>query len=135
YPRIVPPQVQVTTSFPGANAQVVSESIAAPIEQQVNGAEDMIYMSSKSDNAGAYTLTVTFDVGTNQNDAAVDVQNRVGIAQSQLPPDVVRHGITLRKVYPDLLQVLALSSPKLKSDNVFLSNHALLNIFDALARI
>src|SRR5262245_46505288 len=135
YPRIVPPQVQVTTSFPGANAQVVSDSIAAPIEQQVNGAQDMIYMSSKSDNAGAYTLTVTFDVGTNQNDAAVDVQNRVGIAQSQLPPDVVRQGITIRKVSTDFLEVLALTSPERKYDNVFLSNYALLNIYDALARI
>src|SRR5262249_20722476 len=119
YPRIVPPQVQVTTSFPGANAQVVAESIAAPIEQQVNGAQDMIYMSSKSDKAGAYALTVTFDVGTNQNDAVVDVQNRVGIAQSQLPPDVIRQGITIRKVPPDFLEVLALPSPDRRYDNVF----------------
>ena len=135
YPQIVPPQVQVTTSFPGANAQVVSESIAAPIEQQVNGAQGMIYMSSKSDNAGAYTLTVTFDVGINQNDAAVDVQNRVGIAQSQLPPDVIRQGITIRKVSTDFLEVLALTSPDRRYDNVFISNYALLNVQDALARV
>jgi HAE1 family hydrophobic/amphiphilic exporter-1/multidrug efflux pump len=135
YPQIVPPQVQVSASFPGANAQVVSESIAAPVEQQVNGAQNMIYMSSKSDNAGAYTLTVTFDVGSNQNDAAVDVQNRVGIAQSQLPPDVIRQGLTIRKVSTDFLEVLALTSPDRRYDNVFLSNYALLNVQDAIARI
>ncbi len=135
YPQIVPPQVQVSSSFPGANARVVSESIAAPIEQQVNGAQGMIYMNSKSDNAGGYTLTVTFDVGTDQNAAAVDVQNRVGIAQSQLPPDVIRQGITIRKVSTDFLEVLALTSPDNRYDNVFLSNYALLNIQDAIARI
>ena len=135
YPQIVPPQVQVTASFPGANAQVVAESIAAPIEQQVNGAQGMIYMNSKSDNAGAYTLTVTFDVGTDQNAAAVDVQNRIGIAQAQLPPDVIRQGITIRKVSTDFLEVLALTSPDKRYDNVFLSNYALLNVQDALARV
>ena len=100
YPQIVPPQVTVSTSFPGANADVVSQSIAAPIEQQVNGAQDMIYMGSKSANDGTYSLTVTFDVGTNQDIAAVDVQNRVAVAQSQLPADVIRQGITVRKRPP-----------------------------------
>ena len=135
YPQIVPPQVQVQTSFPGANARVVTESIAPPIEQQVNGAKNMIYMNSKSANDGSYNLTVTFDVGTDQDIAAVDVQNRVSIAQSQLPADVIRQGITIRKQSTDFLEVLALFSPDHRYDAVFLSNYATLNIVDALARV
>ena len=135
YPQIVPPQVQVTTAFPGANANVVTQSIAAPIEQQVNGAKNMIYMDSKSANDGTYTLTVTFDVGSSQDLGAVDVQNRVAIAQSQLPSDVIRQGITIRKQSTDFLQVIALTSPDRRFDTTFLSNYALLNIQDALARV
>ncbi len=135
YPQIVPPQVQVTTALPGANANVVTQAIAAPIEQQVNGAKNMIYMDSKSANDGTYSLTVTFDVGSNQDLGAVDVQNRVAIAQSQLPPDVIRNGITIRKQSTDFLQVIALTSPNRSFDTTFLSNYALLNIQDALARV
>lgn len=135
YPQIVPPQVQVSATFPGANANVVTNSIAAPLEQQVNGAENMLYMDSKSSNDGTYSLTVTFDVGTDPDIAAVDVQNRVAIAQSSLPQDVIRQGVTIRKQSTDFLEVLALISPKHTYDNVFLSNYALLNIQDALARI
>jgi HAE1 family hydrophobic/amphiphilic exporter-1/multidrug efflux pump len=135
YPQIVPPQVQVTTTFPGANAETVAQSIAAPLEQQINGARSMIYMDSKSANDGTYNLVVTFDVGTNQDLAAVDVQNRVAIAQTSLPPDVLRQGVQLRKVSTDFLEVFALISPKHSFDNVFLSNYALLNIQDALSRI
>lgn len=135
YPQIVPPQVQVSTSFPGANADVVAQSIAAPIEQQVNGAKGMIYMDSKSANDGSYTLTVTFDIGTNQDLAAVEVQNRVSIAQSSLPADVIRQGITIRKQSTDFLEVLALTSPDKRFDTTFLSNYALLNLQDTLARI
>src|SRR5258707_1269231 len=107
YPQIVPPQVIVSTAFPGANATVVAQSIAAPIEQQVNGSKNMIYMDSKSANDGTYTLTVTFDVGTNQDLAAVDVQNRVAVAQSGLPADVIRQGIQIRKQSTDFLSVIA----------------------------
>ena len=135
YPQIVPPQVQVTAGFPGANAGVVTDSIAAPIEQQVNGARNMIYMDSKSANDGTYNLTLTFDVGTNQDLAAVDVQNRVAIAQTSLPQDVIRQGVQIRKQSTDFLQVMALTSPKRTFDNVFLSNFALLNMQDALSRI
>jgi hydrophobe/amphiphile efflux-1 (HAE1) family protein len=135
YPQIVPPQVQVFTSFPGANADVVTQSIASPIEQQVNGAKNMIYMDSKSANDGSYNLIITFDVGTNQDLAAVDVQNRVAIAQSGLPADVIRQGITIRKQSTDFLEVLALTSPERRFDTTFLSNYALLNIQDALARV
>ena len=135
YPQIVPPQVQVTTNFPGANADVVTQSIAAPLEQQVNGAKSMIYMDSKSSNDGTYVLTVTFDVGTNQDIAAVDVQNRVAIAQTSLPQDVIRQGVQIRKQSTDFLEVIALSSPNRTYDNVFISNYALLNLQDALARV
>jgi HAE1 family hydrophobic/amphiphilic exporter-1/multidrug efflux pump len=135
YPNIVPPQVTVSANFPGANADVVTQSIAAPLEQQVNGARDMIYMDSKSANDGSYNLVITFEVGTNQDIAAVDVQNRVAIAQASLPQDVTRQGVQVRKQSNDFLKVYALTSPKRTYDNVFLSNYAVLNAQDALARI
>jgi multidrug efflux pump len=135
YPQIVPPQVQVAATFTGANADVVAQSVAAPIEQQVNGAKNMIYMDSKSANDGSYNLIVTFDVGTNQDLAAVDVQNRVAVAQSALPADVIRQGVTIRKQSTDFLEVLALTSPDRRYDTTFLSNYALLNLQDALSRI
>jgi HAE1 family hydrophobic/amphiphilic exporter-1/multidrug efflux pump len=135
YPQVVPPQVTVTTAFPGANASVVAQSVAAPIEQQVNGAQDMLYMGSKSGNDGSYSLTVTFDIGTDKNIDAVDVQNRVAVAQSQLPPDVNRNGIAIRKSTTDLLEVIALTSPSGRFDSTFLSNYVLLNLYDALGRV
>ncbi|HXU93364.1 MAG TPA: multidrug efflux RND transporter permease subunit [Gallionella sp.] len=135
FPQIVPPQVQVSASFPGANADAVIQSIAAPIEQQVNGAKSMLYMDSKSSNDGSYNLIITFDVGTSQDLAAVDVQNRIAIAQSSLPPDVVRQGVTVRKQSTDFLEVLAVTSPDHRFDTTFLSNYALLNIQDTLSRI
>jgi len=135
YPVITPPVIQVQTSFPGANAQTVAESVAAPIEQQVNGAKGMIYMDSRSTNDGQYNLNVTFDVGTDQDLAAVEVQNRIAIAQSQLPPDVIRQGVTIRKQSLSFLQIIALASPDGRYDNVFLSNYATLYLFDALSRV
>src|SRR5205814_539845 len=135
YPQIVPPQVQVQTTFPGANANVVTQSIAAPIEQQINGAKNMLYMDSKSANDGSYNLIITFDVGTNQDLAAVDVQNRIAVAQSSLPADVIRQGVIVRKQSTDFLEVLALTAPDGRFDTTFLSNYALLNLQDALARI
>jgi len=135
YPQIVPPQVQVATAFPGANADVVTQSIASPIEQQVNGAKNMLYMDSKSANDGSYNLILTFDVGANQDLAAVDVQNRIAVAQSSLPADVIRQGVIVRKQSTDFLEVLALTSPDGRFDTTFLSNYALLNLQDALARI
>src|ERR1700693_2242093 len=135
YPQVVPPQVTVTTTFPGANADVVSQSVGAPIEQQVNGSQDMLYMGSKSGNDGSYSLSVTFDIGTDKNIDAVEVQNRVAIAQSQLPSDVIRNGITIRKSTTDFLEVIALTSPEGRYDAIFLSNYALLNLYDALGRV
>src|SRR5258705_12015079 len=135
YPQVVPPQVRVNATFPGANANVVSESVAASIEQQVNGAQDMLYMSSKSGNDGSYALTVTFEIGTDKNIDQIEVQNRVAIAQPQLPPDVIRNGITVRKATSDFLEVITLKSPDGRYDTVFLSNYALLNLYDALGRV
>jgi len=135
YPQVVPPQVTVSATFPGANADVVEQSVAAPIEQQVNGAQDMLYMGSKSGNDGSYNLTVTFEIGTDKNLDAVDVQNRIAVAQSQLPSDVIRNGITIRKSTTDLLEVIALTSPSGRFDATFLSNYVLLNLYDALGRV
>ncbi len=135
YPQVLPPQVTVTTALPGANADVVAQSVAAPIEQQVNGSQDMLYMGSKSGNDGSYTLTVTFDIGTNKDIDSVEVQNRVAVAQAQLPPDVIRNGITIRKTTTDLLEVIALTSPSKRFDATFLSNYALINVYDALGRV
>src|SRR5271170_4393048 len=97
YPPITPPTVQVTASYPGANAQVVADTIAAPLEQQVNGVENMLYMSSQSTNDGSYTLTVTFDIGTDVNMAQVLVQNRVALAMPQLPQQVQIQGVSTKK--------------------------------------
>src|SRR5215470_9098380 len=135
YPQVVPPQVTVSTSFAGANADVIAQSVAAPIEQQVNGSQDMLYMGSKSGNDGSYSLTVTFEIGTDKNIDQVEVQNRVAIAQSQLPADVVRNGITVRKASSDFLEVITLKSPERRYDTIFLSNYALLNLYDALSRV
>jgi hydrophobe/amphiphile efflux-1 (HAE1) family protein len=135
YPQVLPPQVTVTTALAGANSDVVAQSVAAPIEQQVNGSQDMLYMGSKSGNDGSYSLTVTFEIGTNKDIDSVEVQNRVAVAQAQLPPDVIRNGITIRKTTTDLLEVISLTSPSRRFDATFLSNYALLNLYDALGRV
>src|SRR5579872_2587766 len=101
YPEITPPSIQVSISYPGASALVVADTVAAPIEQQVNGVEGMLYMSSQSGNDGSYTLTVTFELGTNLNTALVMVQNRVALAMPQLPTEVQLQGIMIRKKTPD----------------------------------
>src|SRR5204863_5246903 len=105
YPPVTPPAVAVTINYPGASAQVVADTVAAPIEQQVNGVEGMLYMSSQMGNDGSYTLTVTFDVGTDLDTALVMVQNRVALAVPQLPTEVQQQGITIRKRTPDLLMI------------------------------
>ncbi|MGH8429677.1 MAG: efflux RND transporter permease subunit, partial [Solimonas sp.] len=135
YPQITPPSIVVTTSFPGADAATVEQSVAAPIEQQVNGVPHMLYMSSKSGNDGSYSLNVTFDIGTDQDLAAVEVQNKVAIAQRQLPQEVARQGVTVTKRQPQILLLVALKSTDPKYDSRVLSNYATLNVYDALARV
>ncbi|MEO6784762.1 MAG: multidrug efflux RND transporter permease subunit [Chthoniobacteraceae bacterium] len=135
YPEIAPPTVTVTTSYPGANAKTVADTVATPIEEQVNGVEHMLYMSSQSTNDGNMKLTVTFQVGTNLDAAQVQVQTRVASAQPQLPQEVQQQGIITKKASPDITVVVALSSPDNSRDTVFLSNYATLQIKDELARL
>jgi hydrophobe/amphiphile efflux-1 (HAE1) family protein len=135
FPEITPPQVVVTATYPGASAEVVEQTVTTPIEEQVNGVENMIYMSSRSGSDGTMTLTVTFKVGTDLDIAAVNVQNRVAIAQAKLPPDVVRQGISITKQSPDLVEIVALTSPDGSRDELYLANYATLQVVDALARV
>src|SRR4051794_19878042 len=141
YPQVTPPTVRVTAIYPGANAQVVADTVAAPIEQQVNGVEDMLYMSSQSSNDGSYTLDVTFALGTDINLAQVLVQNRVAIATPSLPDVVKATGVTVRKRSPDILLVVNLYSEddpgtgRPAYDQLYLSNYATINLQDVLARL
>ncbi len=135
YPPITPPSIMVMCNYPGANAQVVADSVAAPIEQQVNGVEDMMYMVSQSNNDGSYTLTVTFKPGVNLNFAQVLVQNRVNLALPLLPDVVKQTGVTTRKRNPDILQVIAVYSPHDRYDQLYLSNFATITIADELKRV
>jgi HAE1 family hydrophobic/amphiphilic exporter-1/multidrug efflux pump len=135
FPQITPPSVVVSATFPGADASTIEQSVAAPIETQVNGVPNMIYMDSRSANDGSYTLNVTFEVGTAQDIAAVDVQNQVAIAQRQLPPDVLRQGVSITKRQPQPLLFVAIEASDPRYDYLFLSNFATLQVYDSLARV
>jgi multidrug efflux pump len=135
YPEVVPPTIVVATNYPGANAQIVGATVATPLEQEINGVEDMLYMSSQSTNDGSLTLTITFKLGTNLDTAQVLVQNRVAIAEPRLPEDVRRIGVTTRKSSPDLLMVIHLLSPGAVYDQLYISNYATLQVRDVLSRI
>jgi hydrophobe/amphiphile efflux-1 (HAE1) family protein len=134
-PEITPPTITVTTNYAGASAQTVSDTVAAPIEQEINGVEGMIYMASQATSDGNLSVTVTFDVGTDIDRAQVLVQNRVSAAERRLPDEVRRNGLTVRKRSPDLLLAIHLVSPDQTYDQVYLSNYGLLNIRDRLMRL
>src|SRR4051812_42069714 len=135
YPLISPPGVVVSISYPGANAQVVADTVAAPIEQQVTGVPGMLYMSSQSGNDGTYSLSVTFDVGTDLNTALVMVQNRVALAMPQLPSQVQNQGITIRKRTPDILMIVSFFSPDGRYDDLYLSNYVTIKCRDEILRV
>src|SRR3954467_12940859 len=135
YPEITPPTVQVSCTYPGASAKVIGETVAAPIEQQVIGVENMLYMSSQCTNDGGYNLTVTFEVGTNLDMAQVLVQNRVNLALPTLPSEVKATGVSVKKKSPSILLVVNLISPKGTYDQLYLSNYATILIRDELAQI
>ncbi len=135
YPEIAPPIINVSGQYPGASADVVASTVVAPIEQQINGVENMLYVSSNSSGDGRFSIQVTFDLGTNLDTAQVQIQNRVGIAAPRLPADVRNLGVTVTKSSSDLMMVVHLISPDKSRDNLFISNYATLEITDALTRV
>src|SRR5438270_3050745 len=140
YPPVTPPTVQFDCNYPGASAQVVAQTIAAPIEQQVNGVENMLYMSSQCTSDGSYTLTVTCKTGMDLNLAQVLVQTRLALAMPQLPAVVRQAGVTTRKRSPEILMTVSLNSPSVdgnppRYDQLYLSNYALMKLRDELARL
>jgi HAE1 family hydrophobic/amphiphilic exporter-1 len=135
YPDIVPPTIQVTTIYPGASADILAKTVATPLEQEINGVENMLYMTSQSTGDGKLTLTVTFRIGTDLNIAQVLTQNRVTTALPRLPDDVQREGVTVQKSTPNILLIIHLTSPKGTRDQGYLSNYATLHIRDVLARL
>ncbi|MDU9395902.1 efflux RND transporter permease subunit [Pseudomonas sp. zfem003] len=135
YPEILPPQVSVTASYPGASSQVIAETVAAPLEQGINGVQGMIYQLSNSDSNGAMSLTVYFQVGTDPDQATIDVNNKVQAALAKLPEEVRRQGVKVEKKSSDILQVVTLFSPDNSRDPIYISNYALINVIDELKRI
>jgi multidrug efflux pump subunit AcrB len=135
YPEVVPPTVVVRTAYPGASPEVIAETVATPVEQEINGVENMLYMSSQCTSDGQMTLTITFRLGTDLDQAQVLVQNRVAIAEPRLPEEVRRVGVTTRKSSPDLLLVVHLTSPDNRYDQAYIGNYALLQLRDTLARL
>ncbi|TAJ15761.1 multidrug efflux RND transporter permease subunit [Marinilabiliaceae bacterium JC017] len=135
YPDITPPVVKISTSYPGANAVTVSQAVATPIEQELNGTPGMIYMESSSSNSGSLSISVTFDVSTDPEMAAVEIQNRVKLAESRLPAEVVQNGLSVEKRSPSQLMTICLVSDDPKFDEIYLSNFATINVLDVLRRI
>jgi len=134
YPEIAPPIINVSGQYPGASADVVAATVVAPIEQ-INGVENMLYISSNSTGDGRFAIAVTFDLGTNLDTAQVQVKNRVAIAQPRLPSDVRNIGVTVTKSSPDLMLVVHLFSPDQSRDTLFISNYANIQVNDVLSRV
>ena len=135
YPQIIPPVVKVSASYPGADAQTVSQAVATPIEQELNGTAGMLYMSSTSSNSGGFTARITFDIDTDPELAAVDIQNRIKKAESRLPAEVIQNGISVEKETANKLMTITILSDDPKFDEIYLSNYATLNVLDLLRRI
>jgi multidrug efflux pump subunit AcrB len=135
YPEIAPPVINITGQYPGASADVVAATVVTPLEQQINGVENMLYITSNSTGDGRFSIAVTFDLGTNLDIAQVQVQNRVAIAQPRLPVDVRNIGVTVAKASPDLMMVVHMLSPDKSRSELFISNYAALEVKDALTRV
>ncbi len=135
YPDIAPPSISVNASYPGASAEIVAKTVATPLEQEINGVDDMLYMTSQSTSDGSMALAITFKLGTNLDTAQVLVQNRVATALPRLPEEVRSIGVTVNKQSPDLMLVIHLSSPDGTRDLLYISNYATLHVKDVLARI
>ena len=135
YPEIAPPVIQVTAVYPGASAEVVEQTVAAPLENQINGVDDMLYMSSTSTSQGVTTISITFEIGTNPDQAAQNVNNLVKQAEARLPQEVRRQGVTVTKGSSSFLQVVAFYSPDGRYDDMYTSNYVTLNVLDALKRV
>src|ERR671936_2055203 len=135
YPDIVPPTIVVNAKYPGASPQVIADTVATPLEQEINGVERMLYMASQSTSDGQVSITITFQLGTDLDKAQVLVQNRVAIAEPRLPELVRRLGVTTQKSSPDLLMVVHLLSPTKRYDQLYIGNFALIQVRDALRRI
>ena len=135
YPQITPPVVKISASYPGASALTVSQAVATPIEQELNGTPGMLYMESSSSNSGGFSATVTFDISADPDLAAVEIQNRVKLAESRLPAEVIQNGISVEKQAPSQLMTLCLTSDDPKFDEIYLSNFATINVLDVLRRI
>ena len=135
YPQIAPPTVMITATYPGASAETLSKTVAAPIEEQLSGIEGLLYYNSSADSSGTLTITATFEVGTEIDQATFNVSNRVNIATPRLPDDVRRNGLVVQKRSNDILLVVMLTSKDKKYDPLYLSNYATLNVLDELKRI
>ena len=135
YPQITPPVVKISASYPGASALTVSQAVATPIEQELNGTPGMLYMESNSSNSGGFSATITFDISSDPDLSAVEIQNRVKLAESRLPAEVVQNGIEIEKQASSQLMTICLTSNDPKFDEIYLSNFATLNVLDLLRRI
>ena len=135
YPNIVPTEIQVSATYPGATAEVLADTVAAPLEQEINGVKNMIYMYSNATSSGYLTLGVVFDIGTDPDQATIDVNNKVQMATPKLPSEVTKQGVTVEEKSNSILQVIAMRSTTDQYDTVYVSNYALLNVLDEIKRI